>query len=160
MKKSALFFLLFVAACVSAQGKTDSDLFVKSELEKYLWEKYQSFRITEIYERDTDAKGFLSKSIGESLLKEAAIVKKREFLFARNDSRLDAHLGVMVVVYSNSGDAKKAAGSVEITGFLNETKILTRYVIKQFDKELLIVYSESVAHEDVSEFIKNYESEN
>lgn len=105
-----------------------------------------------------DPKAWLAKTLGKKMLARVQTVHSSEIRIQKTGEPAAAHLGIMTLTYAREADAKSALGPPQAkkSGYLERTKILTRYQWRQSGASLLLLYSETIINEQVDRFFAQY----
>lgn len=145
------FLVLSCNAQDVSQANVNGD--IKEELKTYLLSHYDDIKISEVYSKSDDKKGYLQKSLGDALVKEVVDIQSHDIYFKELSATSEVHLGVAYLRYETAEKAQKAITQIEQKGFFENTKILTRYVITNVDSRNVILYTESAANKMVLDYL-------
>lgn len=152
-----VFFLLSTVACAqqvipSAYKVIDFD----EDLKSYLFTKFDDFQITEIFSKKDNKESFFRKSLGGDFVKETIKITSREILFKDLSVKSDSHVGLAILNYSNAQSAQQAIKNIEHSGYFENTKILTKYVLKNTGHQNIVLYTESAGDSLATDYIEQY----
>lgn len=145
------FLVLSCHAQDVSQTKVHVDL--KEELKTYLLSHYDDIKISEVYSKNDDKKGYLLKSLGDALIKDVVEIQSHDIYFKEVSATSEVHLGIAYLRYDTPEKAQKAIAQVEQKGFFENTKILTRYVMTNVDSQNVILYTESAANKMALDYL-------
>lgn len=157
MTKGTFFFIalcFFVASCNAQEvSQAKVDVNIKKDLKSYLLSHYDDIKISEVYSKKGDKKGYLQKSLGDTLVKDVVDIQAHDLYFKELSASSEVHLGVAYLRYETPEKARAAVAQVEQKGFFENTKILTRYVVINNDAVNVILYTESAANKIALDYL-------
>lgn len=149
MTKGSFFLIVlcfFTVSCNALEApQKNAHIDIKEDLKNYLLAQFDDIKISEIYSKNDNKKGYFQKSLGDPLIKEIVDIKAHDIYFKELSAKSETHLGVVYFNYQTPEKAKLAISQIEQKGFFENTKILTKYVAINVDAVNIVVYTESSA---------------
>jgi hypothetical protein len=148
--------LISGTACAQNQARVSTGE-IKNDFIESVTANWEDFKVCEYYSSTENKKEFIGKSIDLSLTRGVEKIDPKEIFVSNQESGETLHLGVVVLSYSSSGSNNMEAIQVDADGYLGNTKILTRYLLKKVDYQLIVYYSETYIDERVEKFLAGLE---
>ncbi|MCP4118611.1 MAG: hypothetical protein GY737_25105 [Desulfobacteraceae bacterium] len=155
MKRILFLILSFMFLYCTVNAQTPNGLStetIKNEFVELVTANWSDFKVCEYYSSTEDKKKFIEQSIDHSLTSGSENIAYKEIYVTNQDSGETLHLGIAIVHYSISDQKNPIDTQIKKHGFLKNTKILTKYMLKKIDAKLFIYYSETFIDEKVKKY--------
>lgn len=144
---------LFLPCYAETETSADPMAELEAKLKTWASKHYEDYQLCEVFSKNGNKARFFEKTIGSDFVAAVEKVTSRELFVKDLAATVPAHIGFAVFHYKDQEAAKKAIEKVKPEGFLQETKILTPYVLTNCGDTNILVYSESAADELIEGFM-------
>lgn len=145
-------FALLSSFNVFAGGEEARSSCSSDQIKAFMNTKLSKYNVVEFVDTSYDIDGFIKRSLGQKYLDNSTYLNKCEFQVNNTLGKKIFHIGFIQIKYSNKDLLQKNYTKLK-DGFLEGTKILTKYKTVISDSGLKVWYSETFLDNYAKEFL-------